>query len=153
MFRESMAPITLSCNNTNVSPLSFVTTFWQLILNKNKVILLDEATANIDVINEAKIQKAIAENFEGSTIQMIAHRLNTIMFCDKILVLEKGRLAEFDSQDILKKNPKTPFSCLLLAWRNSFLTSHHNEEFRRKHYIPSYMMILNTMLIICFGGE
>jgi ABC-type multidrug transport system fused ATPase/permease subunit len=79
------------------------------LLHKNKVVLLDEATANIDVVTEAKIQNAIKEHFSDSTILMIAHRLNTIMWCDKILVLDKGELLEFDDRANLQNNPKSVF--------------------------------------------
>ena len=53
------------------------------LLFKNKLVLMDEATANIDLKTEATIQKLIKERFVESTILMIAHRLNTILHCDK----------------------------------------------------------------------
>jgi ABC-type multidrug transport system fused ATPase/permease subunit len=53
------------------------------LLNQNKIVLMDEATANIDSQTEAKIQELIAKRFAQSTIFMIAHRLNTILNCDK----------------------------------------------------------------------
>ena len=56
------------------------------LLKKSKLVLLDEATASIDVITEKKIQNAVETLFGDATILIIAHRLNTIMFCDKILV-------------------------------------------------------------------
>ena len=83
------------------------------ILNKNKLILLDEATANIDIKTEQKIQKAIKENFKGSTILMIAHRLNTILFCDKILVLDKGNVIEYGAIEKLKNDPSSSFGAML----------------------------------------
>ena len=79
------------------------------LLKKSRLILLDEATANIDQITEGKIQTAIEANFQESTILMIAHRLNTIMFCDKIMVLDKGNLVEFDTLERLKADPKSVF--------------------------------------------
>ena len=48
-------------------------------MRKNKVVLLDEATANIDIVTEQRIQKLIAEEFEGATVLTIAHRLNTVI--------------------------------------------------------------------------
>jgi ABC-type multidrug transport system fused ATPase/permease subunit len=56
-------------------------------LRKSKVVLMDEATANIDVNTEEIIQKLILEEFKDSTVLTVAHRLNTIMHSDKILVL------------------------------------------------------------------
>lgn len=62
------------------------------ILRKNKIILMDEATANIDIKTEQIIQKLITEEFKDSTVITIAHRLNTIMSSDKVLILEQGHL-------------------------------------------------------------
>ena len=57
------------------------------ILRKNKVIILDEATASIDVITEKKILKLINTEFEDATVITIAHRMNTIMKSDMISVM------------------------------------------------------------------
>ena len=59
--------------------------------------MLDEATANIDIVTEKKIQKLINEEFTSSTVITIAHRLNTIMNSDKVLVLSHGEIAEYDA--------------------------------------------------------
>lgn len=53
--------------------------FCRAILRRNKIVLLDEATANIDVVTEQQIQKLISEEFRYSTVLTIAHRLNTII--------------------------------------------------------------------------
>lgn len=57
------------------------------ILRCNKLVVLDEATANIDVVTEKTIQKLITEEFKGATMLTIAHRLNTIINSDKVLFL------------------------------------------------------------------
>lgn len=64
------------------------------ILRKNKIVLMDEATANIDIKTEEAIKRMIHDKLAGSTVITIAHRLNTINNSDKVLVLEKGTLVE-----------------------------------------------------------
>jgi len=83
------------------------------ILRKNRIVILDEATANIDVVTEQKIQKLIDEEFNESTVITIAHRLNTIIKSDKVLVLSKGTLVEYDSPNNLMSNANSEFSKLL----------------------------------------
>ena len=74
------------------------------LLRKPKILVMDEATASIDNSTDAAIQTMIRENFSGATVLTIAHRLNTIMDSDKILVLDDGRIAEYDSpQSLLSK--------------------------------------------------
>lgn len=58
------------------------------------VILLDESTASLDPENETKIQKALSRLIENKTVLIIAHKLRTIMECDKIVVLEEGHVKE-----------------------------------------------------------
>ena len=77
------------------------------------MVLLDEATANIDVVTEQTIQKLIYEEFEGATVLTIAHRLNTIIKSDKVLHLAKGRVLEFDSPQALMADENSHFSQLL----------------------------------------
>ena len=67
------------------------------ILRSNKIVILDEATANIDVVTEQIIQRLINEEFVGASVICIAHRLNTIIRSDKVLVLDDGSALEFDS--------------------------------------------------------
>ena len=66
------------------------------ILRKNKIVVLDEATASIDVVTEQRILSLIHEEFQDATVITIAHRLNTIIRSDRVAVMEQGRLAEFD---------------------------------------------------------
>ncbi|CAI2361540.1 unnamed protein product [Moneuplotes crassus] len=89
------------------------------ILKQNKVVLMDEATANIDIKTEETIQNLIHEKFEDSTVITIAHRLNTIMESDRILVLDKGQLAEFDSPRTLLENPDSIFRSYVDSFKSS----------------------------------
>lgn len=67
------------------------------ILRKSKIIVLDEATANVDIGTDNFIQEKINEKFKDCTVLTIAHRLTTIAHYDKILVLDKGRVVEYDA--------------------------------------------------------
>ena len=64
------------------------------LLKDAPVIILDEATANVDPENEALLQEAIAELTHGKTIIMIAHRLKTVQSADQILVLDQGKIVQ-----------------------------------------------------------
>ncbi|XP_061394488.1 multidrug resistance-associated protein 1 isoform X11 [Musca vetustissima] len=79
------------------------------LLRKTKVLILDEATAAVDLETDDLIQKTIRSEFADCTILTIAHRLNTIMDSDKVIVLDKGEIAEFDSPANLLNNPQSAF--------------------------------------------
>ena len=66
------------------------------LLKPSKILLIDEATANVDHETDARIQQVIAEKFNDRTILTIAHRLNTVADSDRILVMDHGRVAQFD---------------------------------------------------------
>ena len=82
------------------------------ILKCNKLVILDEATANIDVVTEQAMQKLISEEFKGATVLTIAHRLNTIISSDRVLFLHQGSVLEYDSPKNLLANPKSAFAKL-----------------------------------------
>merc|ERR1712046_269375 len=80
------------------------------VLRKSKVLILDEATAACDLETDEKIQETILQEFRDSTILTIAHRLNTIMDYDRIMVLDKGEIAELDTPHALMANKNSKFS-------------------------------------------
>ena len=67
------------------------------IIFRNKILLLDEATASVDVKTDHLIQKTIQTQFSNCTVLTIAHRLNTIINYDKVMVLDHGELIQFDT--------------------------------------------------------
>lgn len=83
------------------------------LLAKPKVLVLDEATASVDGETDAFIQKMIRERFIGTTLLTIAHRLNTIMDYDMVLVMDEGRVGEFGSPKALLENQDGLFSKLV----------------------------------------
>uniref|UniRef100_A0A8C3MV25 ABC-type glutathione-S-conjugate transporter n=1 Tax=Geospiza parvula TaxID=87175 RepID=A0A8C3MV25_GEOPR len=71
------------------------------LLQKAKILILDEATAAVDLETDAQIQCMLRTQFRDSTVLTVAHRVNTVLDCDRILVLENGRIAEFDTPEHL----------------------------------------------------
>ncbi|XP_023271735.1 multidrug resistance-associated protein 4-like [Seriola lalandi dorsalis] len=74
------------------------------ILRKNCILIIDEATANVDPRTDGLIQQTIRDKFQECTVLTIAHRLNTIIDCDRILVLDAGRIQEYDEPYVLLQN-------------------------------------------------
>ena len=74
------------------------------ILKDAPVIILDEATASMDVENESMVQEALSELLRNKTVLVIAHRMRTIAGAGKIVVLENGRVAEQGNPEELMKN-------------------------------------------------
>jgi len=83
------------------------------LLRKSKVILMDEATASIDLETDMQIQQTIRTQFIDSTVITIAHRIHTIIDSDRVLVLEMGEVKEYDKPSTLLTNPTSLFSQLV----------------------------------------
>ena len=82
------------------------------LLKKTKILVLDEATAAVDLETDDLIQATIRKEFKDSTVLTIAHRLNTIMDYDRVMVLDKGSIAEFDTVKGLMKKEGGIFSSM-----------------------------------------
>lgn len=80
------------------------------LLKQCRILLLDEATSSVDFETDREIQKTLRTSFAGCTVLTIAHRINTILDSDKILVMKDGKASEFDSPDALLKNEDSLFS-------------------------------------------
>lgn len=85
------------------------------LLRKPVILVLDEATASVDGETDTLIQRMIRTKFADCTVLTIAHRLNTIMDSTKILVMDSGHVAEFDTPQNLLADSKGKFRSL---WDN-----------------------------------
>ena len=74
------------------------------ILKNSKIVILDEATANVDPENEEKLINAIDALTKNKTVIMIAHWLKTVRNADNIIVIDDGKIAEMGKHDELIKN-------------------------------------------------
>ncbi|XP_068236627.1 multidrug resistance-associated protein 1-like [Palaemon carinicauda] len=79
------------------------------LLRKSKILVLDEATAAIDMETDSLIQATIRSQFRDCTVLTIAHRLNTIMDCERVMVLDQGHIIEFDSPSALLQKMDSSF--------------------------------------------
>lgn len=70
------------------------------ILKRSEVIILDEATSSIDYGTDRSVTETIAEEFEGSTMLVIAHRLGSLAQVDRILVMHEGQIVKYDSPSV-----------------------------------------------------
>uniref|UniRef100_A0A3P9BAB5 ABC transporter domain-containing protein n=1 Tax=Maylandia zebra TaxID=106582 RepID=A0A3P9BAB5_9CICH len=79
------------------------------VLRKNRILIIDEATANVDPRTDELIQKTIRDKFRECTVLTIAHRLNTIVDSDRILVLDAGKIHAYDEPYTLLQDPTNFF--------------------------------------------
>uniref|UniRef100_A0A8C9KIQ2 ATP-binding cassette sub-family C member 10 n=1 Tax=Panthera tigris altaica TaxID=74533 RepID=A0A8C9KIQ2_PANTA len=83
------------------------------LLTDAKILCIDEATASVDQKTDQLLQQTICKRFADKTVLTIAHRLNTILNSDRVLVLQAGRVAELDSPAALRSQPHSLFQQLL----------------------------------------
>ncbi|KAA8588718.1 hypothetical protein FQN60_010063 [Etheostoma spectabile] len=88
------------------------------LLRNSKILILDEATAAIDNETDRLIQKTIRCAFGNCTTLIIAHRLNTVMSCSRVMVLDNGQILEFDSPAALLADENSRFRALIEASEN-----------------------------------
>jgi ABC-type multidrug transport system fused ATPase/permease subunit len=82
------------------------------MLNPSRLLVLDEATAALDLETDALVQAMVRRDFADRTVMTIAHRLDSIIDCDRILVMAAGKLVEFDTPWALLQEPRSVFAQL-----------------------------------------
>ena len=90
------------------------------ILRKSKVIILDEATSSVDQKTEDIISDAVEKMFKDSTVIIIAHRINTVKKCDRIIVMDDGEIVEVGKPDELIKDYKSKFYSFYYQYIGAF---------------------------------
>ena len=88
----------------------------RVLLNKTKIVVFDEATGKVDETTDKTIQRTIRNVFKDCTVITIAHRLNTILDCDRIMVLDDGVIVEFGKSDVLLKRKEGMFTRLYTVY-------------------------------------
>ncbi|KAG8389480.1 hypothetical protein BUALT_Bualt02G0233800 [Buddleja alternifolia] len=89
----------------------------RVMLKKSRLLFMDEATASVDSHTDGVIQKIIREDFAACTIISIAHRIPTVMDCDRVLVIDAGKAKEFDKPSHLLERPSL-FGSLVQEYAN-----------------------------------
>ncbi|KAH7970754.1 hypothetical protein HPB49_015080 [Dermacentor silvarum] len=85
------------------------------LLRCPRVLLLDEATSRMDGDTDRIVQRTIQEGFAACTVITVAHRLHTVLACDRILVMRDGGVAEFGTVAELAANPSSVFREMALT--------------------------------------
>merc|ERR1719397_87282 len=103
------------------------------ILKNSPILVFDEATSSLDSITEQSIMRALGEATRGRTSVIIAHRLSTVVNCDKILVMHRGEIAEIGTHAQLLSNPTSLYSELWNSQHNSVVTGSTTEGTLQEH--------------------
>ena len=75
------------------------------ICQQRKIVLFDEATANLDLVSERQLNQSLHQLLQGRTVLLVAHRFSTLQMADRVVVLEQGYLAEQGSrEELLRQN-------------------------------------------------
>ncbi|GFN89163.1 tyrosine-protein kinase ryk [Plakobranchus ocellatus] len=98
------------------------------LLRNSKILVLDEATASVDTRTEALVQQTIRDCFQHCTVLMIAHRINTVWDCDKVLVLEGGKAVEFAHPTTLLQKSCSRFKFMFEVMKSTPRGASINED-------------------------
>ena len=82
------------------------------ISRNSKLLILDEATSAMDVVTDQKMTSLVQSQFSSCTVVTIAHRLNTVLSCDRVCVMEKGKIIEIGAPLELMADTDTHFHSL-----------------------------------------
>ncbi|KAK3787714.1 hypothetical protein RRG08_031943 [Elysia crispata] len=85
------------------------------LLRDSKVVVLDEATAAVDLETDRQMQETLKDAFEGCTLLIIAHRLTSVVTCDRVMVMDNGQVHEFDTPENLMSRSNSMFKSMLEA--------------------------------------
>ncbi|KAH9169799.1 ATP-binding cassette transporter [Lactarius sanguifluus] len=114
VFRDLDSPVSEGGENFSTGEKQLLC-MARAILKRSKVLVMDEATASVDYATDELISQTIRHEFAESTILTIAHRLRTVIDCNRVMLLEEGRIVEFDSPTVLLSDPNSKFYSLCKA--------------------------------------
>ncbi|KAJ7957613.1 ABC transporter C family member 3 [Quillaja saponaria] len=120
------APVTENGENWSVGQRQLVC-LARMLLKKRRILVLDEATASIDTATDNVIQKAIRKETNGCTVLMVAHRIPTVIDNDLVLVLDDGKIVEYDSPAQLLEDKSSAFSKLVSEFSRSSKRNYHRD--------------------------
>ena len=104
---------------------------FRAVLKDTPILVFDEATSSLDSITEKSIMTALKGATQGRTSIIIAHRLSTVVHCDKILVIREGRLAEQGTHSELLKSPDSLYSRL---WESQHSQNNDTRDKKEKSH-------------------
>ncbi|KAJ8082867.1 hypothetical protein PM082_008724 [Marasmius tenuissimus] len=114
VFRNLDSPVSEGGDNFSTGEKQLLC-MARAILKRSRVLVMDEATASVDYSTDELISRTIRQEFAGSTILTIAHRLRTVIDYDRIMLLDQGRIVEFDRPGKLLSQPSSKFHSLCKA--------------------------------------